>query len=80
MPETSPVNQSKRMVKKQQMRWSPRGGALQIRTRVLNDNPRRRLPALVSRLHPHRRQDQAHGLPRFVPLSDSNGSVVVGDQ
>ena len=24
MPETSPVNQSKRMVKKQQMRWSPR--------------------------------------------------------
>jgi|GEM_PF-5831612 len=43
--------------------------ALQIRTGVLNDNPRRRPPALVSRLHPHRRQDQAHGLPRFVPLS-----------
>ena len=39
MPETSPVNQSKRMVKKQQMRWSPRGAhlLLQIRTRVLND-------------------------------------------
>jgi hypothetical protein len=30
---------SKRMVKKQQMRWSPRGAhlLLQIRTRVLND-------------------------------------------
>jgi hypothetical protein len=37
----STVNQviSKRMVKKQQMRWSPRGAhlLLQIRTRVLND-------------------------------------------
>ena len=37
----SAVNQviSKRMVKKQQMRWSPRGAhlLLQIRTRVLND-------------------------------------------
>ena len=35
------VNQviSKRMVKKQQMRWTPRGAhlLLQIRTRVLND-------------------------------------------
>ena len=37
----SAVNQviSKRMVKKQQMRWSPRGAhlLLQIRTRVLNN-------------------------------------------
>ena len=37
----STVNQviSKRMVKKQQMRWTPRGAhlLLQIRTRVLND-------------------------------------------
>jgi hypothetical protein len=37
----SAVNQviSKRMVKKQQMRWSPQGAhlLLQIRTRVLND-------------------------------------------
>jgi hypothetical protein len=37
----SRVNQviSKRMVKKQQMRWTPRGAhlLLQIRTRVLND-------------------------------------------
>jgi hypothetical protein len=54
--------------------------ALQIRTRVLNDNPRRRLPALVSRLHPHRRQDQAHGLPRFVPLSQSERPVRQADQ
>jgi len=38
----SAVNQvvSKRMVKKQQMRWTPRGAhlLLQIRTRVLNDD------------------------------------------
>ncbi len=38
----SAVNQvvSKRMVKKQQMRWTPRGAhlLLQVRTRVLNDN------------------------------------------
>ena len=37
----STVNQviSKRMVKKQQMRWTPRGAhlLLQVRTRVLND-------------------------------------------
>jgi len=38
------------------MRWSPRGAhlLLQIRTRVLHDTPRRRLPTLVPRLHPHR--------------------------
>jgi hypothetical protein len=31
---------SRRMVKKQQMRWSPRGAhlLLQVRTRVLNDD------------------------------------------
>jgi len=49
--------------------------ALQIRTRVLNDNPRRRLPALVSRLHPHRRQDQAqasHGLSRSLDQLDDD--------
>jgi hypothetical protein len=37
----STINQvvSKRMVKKQQMRWTPRGAhlLLQVRTRVLND-------------------------------------------
>ena len=33
---------SKRMVKKQQMRWTPRGAhlLLQVRTRVLNDDLR----------------------------------------
>src|SRR5687768_18217896 len=40
----STVNQviSKRMVKKQQMRWTPRGAhsLLQVRTRVLNDDLR----------------------------------------
>lgn len=41
-PAESAVNQviSKRMVKKQQMRWSPRGAhlLLQVRTRVLNND------------------------------------------
>ena len=48
----STVNQvvSKRMVKKQQMRWSPQGARLflQIRTRVLNDD----LAADFARWHP----------------------------
>jgi hypothetical protein len=48
----STVNQvvSKRMVKKQQMRWSPRGAhlLLQVRTRVLNEE----LPAVFRRWYP----------------------------
>ena len=60
----SAVNQviSKRMVKKQQMRWSPRGAhlLLQIRTRVLNDtladDYRRWYPGFT---HTPHRQDQA---------------------
>jgi hypothetical protein len=60
----SAVNQviSKRMVKKQQMRWSPRGAhlLLQIRTRVLNDtladDYRRWYPDFN---HTPHRQDQA---------------------
>ena len=48
----STVNQvvSKRMVKKQQMRWSPQGAHLflQVRTRVLNDY----LAADFARWHP----------------------------
>ena len=60
----SAVNQviSKRMVKEQQMRWSPRGAhlLLQIRTRVLNDT----LPDDYRRWYPDfnhtpHRQDQA---------------------
>ena len=55
----SAVNQvvSKRMVKKQQMRWSPRGAhlLLQIRTRVLNDD-------LAG--------DFRRWYPAFVPASD----------
>jgi len=63
------------MVKKQQMRWSPRGAhlLLQIRTRVLNDtlaDDYRRwypgLPTPTGRTRPH-------SLPRFVPLSDVHG-------
>ena len=60
----SAVNQvnSKRMVKKQQMRWTPRGAhlLLQIRTRVLNgtlaDDYRRWYPGFT---HTPDRQDQA---------------------
>ena len=55
----SAVNQvvSKRMVKKQQMRWSQRGAhlLLQIRTRVLNDD-------LVGDFRPW--------YPAFMPASD----------
>ena len=47
----STVNQvvSKRMVKKQQMAWTERGAhlLLQVRTRVLKQGPRRRVPLLV---------------------------------
>ena len=48
----SAVNQviSKRMVKKQQMRWSPKSAhlLLQVRTNVLNDD----LPAVFQRWYP----------------------------
>ena len=70
----STVNQviSKRMVKKQQMRWTPRGAhlLLQIRTRVLNDHLaddfRRWYPGFNRALDP---VPLAVSLPRFVPLS-----------
>ena len=51
MPETSPVNQSKRMVKKQQMRWSPRGAhsrsAPGYSTTTLADDYRRWYPGFT---------------------------------
>jgi len=62
---------SKRMAKKQQMRWTPRGAhlLLQIRTRVLNDELatdfHRWYPGFV---HTADRQALAD-LPQFVPLS-----------
>ena len=70
----SAVNQviSKRMVKKQQMRWSPRRAHLlfQIRTRVLNDtiadDYRRWYP--TSPTQPIK-STRPRSLPRFVPLS-----------
>ena len=70
----SAVNQvvSKRMVKKQQMRWSPRGAhlLLQVRTRVLNDDLaddfRRWYPGFV---HTPTRRTSLRSLPRFFPLS-----------
>jgi hypothetical protein len=53
----STVNQvvSKRMVKKQQMRWTPRGAhfLLPVRTRVLNDD----LPAVFRRWYPGFQQE-----------------------
>jgi hypothetical protein len=55
----SAVNQiiSKRMVKKQQMRWTPRGAhlLLQVRTRVLNDQ----LAADFARWYPTRPDREA---------------------
>jgi hypothetical protein len=72
----SAVNQviSKRMVKKQQMRWTPRGAhlLLQVRTRVLNDDLaidfQRWYPSFVS---PTRSADMDWplDLPHFFPLS-----------
>jgi hypothetical protein len=60
-PRASAVNQviSKRMVKKQQMRWSPRGAhlLLQIRTRVLNDTLADDYRRWYPRLHPTTDQD-----------------------
>ena len=70
----SAVNQviSKRMVEKQQMRWSPRGAylLLQLRTRPQRLT-RRRLPPVAPRIHPRARPTGAgqSNLPQFVPLS-----------
>ena len=64
------------MVKKQQMRWTPRGAhlLLQVRTRVLNDHLasdfHRWYPGLSRTLDPYR---SPRSLPRFVPLSLSPG-------
>jgi hypothetical protein len=59
----SAVNQvvSKRMVKKQQMRWTPKGAhlLLQVRTRV----------AGTRSSCPRPRQRWRHDLPRIVPVS-----------
>jgi hypothetical protein len=81
----SAVNQvvSKRMVKRQQMRWSPRGAhlLLQIRTRVLNDDLagdfRRWYPALMPTSE---RQAWRRELPHFVPLSFNRNELVHSDR
>jgi len=74
----STVNQviSKRMVKKQQMRWTPRSAhlLLQIRTRVLNNTLTNDYKRWYPKLHPHQRSRPArrvasHGLPRSPPAS-----------
>ena len=67
MPETSPVNQSKRMVKKQQMRWSPRGAhsrsAPGYSTTTLADDYRRWYPGFTHTDGRTRRM-ASHGLSR----------------
>jgi hypothetical protein len=81
----SAVNQviSKRMVKKQQMRWSPRGAhlLLQIRTRVLNDtladDYRRWYPDFT---HTPPGRSKPRSLPRFVPLSVPGAQPVLDHQ
>jgi hypothetical protein len=52
---------SKRMVKKQQMRWTPRGAHLLLPGPHPSpqEHPHRRLPALVPQLHPHHRSPDA---------------------
>ena len=73
----SAVNQviSKRMVKKQQMRWTPRGAhlLLQIRTRVLNDDLahdfRAGIPASPTPTPSEKSWPRLRSLPRFFPLS-----------
>lgn len=70
----STINQvvSKRMVKKQQMRWSQRGAhlLLQVRTRVLNNELREQFqqwyPRFVQQEQPLKKAAQ---LPRFFSLS-----------
>ena len=70
----SAVNQvvSKRMVKKQQMRWSQRGAylLLQIRTHVLNDDLAETSAAGIRpSCRCRNRRTWRLELPRFVPLS-----------
>jgi hypothetical protein len=76
----STINQvvSKRMVKKQQMRWTPRGAhlLLQVRTRVLNadlaDQFRRWHPASPTASKARQLGSPLpRNLPRFAPLSHS---------
>lgn len=75
----SAVNQviSKRMVNKQQMRWTPRGAhlLLQVRTRVLNDQLAvgftAGTPASAGHWIPCRSR---RSLPHFVPLSYANAA------
>ena len=57
---------AKRMVKKQQMRWSPLGAhrMLQIRTRVLDNQ----LDHDINRWHPRNRADATKTQARDLPL------------
>ena len=62
------------MVKKQQMRWGPRGAhlLLQIRTRVLNDtltDDYQRWYPDFNHTHTPTGRTKPRSLPRFVPLS-----------
>ena len=71
------VNQviSKRMVNKQQMRWTPRSAhlLLQVRTRVLNDDlattSAAGIPASPTPIPSGRNWPRLRSLPRFVPAS-----------
>ena len=78
----SAVNQviSKRMVKKQQMRWTPRGAhlLLQVRARVLNDQlDPRQTPSLTSPNRPNVRSRSVAGLAP-LPGRDLNRCFCAG--
>jgi hypothetical protein len=75
----SAVNQviSKRMVKRQQMRWSPRGAhlLLQVRTRVLNEELRRtfgRWYVGFDTAPRSRKNPRLPELPHFLPVSGAH--------
>jgi hypothetical protein len=75
----SAVNQviSKRMVKRQQMRWSPRGAhlLLQVRTRVLNEELRRtfgRWYVGFDTAPRSRKTPRLPELPHFLPVSGAH--------
>lgn len=75
----SAVNEviSRRVVKKKQMRWSPRGAhlLLQLRTHVLNDELANDFDRWYPRLHPN--PDTRSLTPRQALLQDQAGQVAV---
>ncbi len=62
---------AKRMVKSQQMRWSPSGAhlMLQVRAAMVNGNLRQRLRPSTRSFNQPRLCSEPHKTPEFLPLS-----------